>query len=748
MMLVVGIFVGPQFTRNFKLGTLACCLGLLLGWLLVHRYRAAWQPKFAQVLREQGRAIDDLSPRRARWFVFAAAAAGLFAELMLVRWHGSTFQVFGFFKNVSLLACCLGLGMGYALRPDRPCFAPLIVPALSAQFAVLHLLRLTELQFRLNNPIRENLTMGLADAEGLSARLVVFGFLLTVFVLTTYTTIPLGQLAGRAMAKQEKLEAYGWNLGGSLLGVLAFTALAFLWAPPATWLMISAAILLPLLDDRKAVLWGVVSLGAAVCVLVHPFRLVERDIYSPYQRLTVRDDTTRGVVIRVNDFFFQYAFDLSPKSVIDHPWLKSEADFYEIPYALLSHPRRAMVVGSGTGNDVAAALRMGTEFVDAVEIDPVILDLGYALHPEHPYQRRNVETWNSDARNFLRETPFVYDLIVFGLLDSHASLSGLTSVRLDSYIYTVEALRQARDRLSDRGLLVLNFSIMAVPQSKKILEMIEIAFDGQMPRVFATPGRGRLTFLAGPGLSAATIPTSLAARDVTTAIRSIDARVDPSTDDWPFLYMLRRQYPLSYLVMNGLLLLAGSGILLASGGRKGTGWFDPTFFLLGAGFMLVEVKAITELGLVFGSTWIVLTAVILSVLGMAYLANWLVRLRAAPGPRLAVGLLLFSLVLGWTLPSSLAASLSPSLSKIAVSTVLVLPLLFSGLLFSGILAGRGTVQAAMSSNLLGALVGGLLEYNALYLGYGSLYVLAAGMYLVAGLLVMRRGSRAGVNDLG
>ena len=72
-----------------------------------------------------------------------------------------------------------------------------------------------------------------------------------------------------------------------------------------------------------------------------------------------------------------------------------------------------------------------------------------------------------------------------------------------------------------------------------------------------------------------------------------------------------------------------------------------------------------------------------------------------------------------------------------------LPIFFAGLVFSSFLGERGSIPSAMASNLLGALFGGLMEYNALFLGYKSLYFLAMAMYLVAALFILRsRGTPA------
>jgi hypothetical protein len=105
--------------------------------------------------------------------------------------------------------------------------------------------------------------------------------------------------------------------------------------------------------------------------------------------------------------------------------------------------------------------------------------------------------------------------------------------------------------------------------------------------------------------------------DKTATYANPALRADVSTDDWPFLYMPERIYPFSYLIMVGLVLVL-SLTLTASflPGRPQPG--SVPFFLLGAGFMLVETKSITELGLTFGNSWQVIGLVIAGIMVMAY----------------------------------------------------------------------------------------------------------------------------------
>ncbi len=206
-------------------------------------------------------------------------------------------------------------------------------------------------------------------------------------------------------------------------------------------------------------------------------------------------------------------------------------------------------------------------------------------------------------------------------------------------------------------------------------------------------------------------------------------RADPSTDDWPFFYMPRRIYPVSYLLVLGVLLLLSVTIVARFLPARPSSR-DATFFFLGAGFMLVETKAITELGLVFGNTWSVIGIAIVGVLGMAFLANLAVRRLELRGLVLPFALLAACLVIGVVVAK--AGGFPPTAAgRLATVAVLTVPLFFSGIAFSTCLRQSGDVSAAMAQNVLGAMVGGVLEYNSMYFGFAFLYWLALALYLLA-----------------
>jgi hypothetical protein len=161
--------------------------------------------------------------------------------------------------------------------------------------------------------------------------------------------------------------------------------------------------------------------------------------------------------------------------------------------------------------------------------------------------------------------------------------------------------------------------------------------------------------------------------------------------------------------------------------------FDPrsSIFFLGAGFMLIETKGITELGLVFGNTWSVAAIVVASILLMCYASNqWVLRMGRVGAPW-AYGLLFASLALGWVVAKLSLAGVSLPLGVVVLPLALTLPLFFAGLIFSSALSTARDAGSALSANLFGAMLGGFLEYNSMYWGYTSLYPLGIGLYGLA-----------------
>jgi hypothetical protein len=450
------------------------------------------------------------------------------------------------------------------------------------------------------------------------------------------------------MERRTKLRAYGLNLLGSLLGVLLMLVASFLWTPPLAWFALCfLAILLFTFRTPSLMIVGISFTVVCTIVLAWPVNPLWNRIYSPYQLLEIgRDEETGLTNINAAGLYYQRTYDFS--DVQSTRW-SNVRGFYDFPYKV--HPALAnvAVVGAGTGNDVAAALRAGAGHVEAIEIDPAILLTGNLSHPEKPYSNARVHGVVNDARSFLRTTEQTFDLIVYGLLDSHTLLSQGSSVRLDSFVYTVEGLREARSRLKSDGMLSLSFCCFSDALGRKIYLMLQQAFDGRPPVCIKGGLDCWIIFLESNDGKWA-LPPKLVEdagfTDQTLLFADPSLHADVSTDDWPFVYMPRRIYPVSYLIMVFEVLVLALLVFVNHFPERPKG-SHLSFFFLGAGFMLIETKGITEMGLTFGNTWQVIGIVIAGILTMAFLGNCAVQWLDIKRP-LAPYLFLFSaLVVGW-----------------------------------------------------------------------------------------------------
>ena len=217
-----------------------------------------------------------------------------------------------------------------------------------------------------------------------------------------------------------------------------------------------------------------------------------------------------------------------------------------------------------------------------------------------------------------------------------------------------------------------------------------------------------------------------------------------ASDDYPFPYLRDRTIPPFYLVTMGLILVASLVLVrgFSDGGMKPMGSYLD-LFAMGAAFLLLETKSVVQFALLFGTTWFVNALVFIGVLLSVYLAVELsIRWKKVPSAPVLYGGLLASLAVAWAVPLSSLLALGFGPRFVIAVTITFAPVFFANLIFAQRFRDVGSSTAAFGANLLGAMVGGLLEYSALLTGYRNLLILVAVLYGVAYALGRRTWMRS------
>jgi hypothetical protein len=699
--------------------------------------------------------VTILGAQKSRLFLISAIA--LYTEVVLIRWMSAEIRMFAYLKNFTLFACFLGLGLGMMRRRRGRTgnLLAILLATLILTLAFATRLHLTRLFFpdvgvyqwggNLHSPqllpaaralpvlgavlrhVPDSLVPWMLGILALVIGSALFSLVLAIFYR-------IGMLVGDCLESAgPPLQAYTLNLVGSLVGTLAFTALVFFSLPPWVWVLPVFAGLVYFSSQRTR---DALVLGAALAVIAAA-EIRSPVQWSPYYRITYVAGPEGSYRLDVDHDFYQDLLNLSPSA--NTLGLQSPRRYYDFPYAILPPCGRVLIIGAGTGNDVAAALRAQCSSVDAVEIDPAIANLGRKLHPEHPYDSSNVRIHITDGRAFFHQSRAAgqrFDVIVFGLVDSQTALSVMSSLRLEFFLYSRESFEEALSLLDPQhGLFVVGFSVGWKDWvAQRIYHTLELANCGEPLAVKASEYLGTVSFVAGPGQNQAA--AQLARKPEVHSIGPELARVaaKPVRDDWPFLYQNPRSFPFVYLGSLVLVLVAGAYLVRGAVGRSDRATrnrLDWTMFFMGSAFLLVETKNLSQLSLLFGATWITNAVVFSSIFVMAIAANLIVEWRPVPRLEFLFALLAAALLLSYFVPFSDLTRLSPLERGLIGGGVTALPVLFSSLIFAKMFQQTRDAANALGSNILGGLFGGALEAFSIFFGIKAMALLAIAVYAAA-----------------
>ena len=652
----------------------------------------------------------------ARVRLVLASALMLFVELALIRWTSSNNLYLVHLTNFVLLASFLGIGLGFlSVGRGRDLFP--LAPVLLA----------TLVGFVLAFPVRTGTT-----TSGGWALVGTFGtgplprwlsltviFLLTVAALGTVAqevarTFAAVRAAGGLPPRHRRLPRWG-----SRRSPACRSCGCRRWRGRCCRPWCSS----PCLGDRVRWRHWLPAVGVGAVVVLLGARVGRRPFqWSPYYKIRTETAAGGNVRIDVNNTPLQTTASVEQ--------ISKDSPFYLYPYTYAGARGEVLVVGAGTGNDVAVALSKGARRVDAVEIDPALVQIGRDRHPDRPYSDPRVTVHVDDGRAFMERTSRRYDLVL------------LRPARLGDHRHRPVGAAPRELPVHDPGP---GAGPLAAHARRHVRDVQLLRAVAARPLRQHDPHglRHRAVRAARADARPAAAGGALAAR------RRLDRRLHDHVDAaGRRARAVRRRPPVPLprdahdpVVLprgcSALVLLVSLALVRVVGGplRQMAPYTD--LFFMGVAFLLLETKNVVQFALLFGTTWAVNAAVFTGVLLSVLAAVEVARRVRVPRPVWLYVALLAALALAWGVPGDLLLNLSPVPRFVAGVTIAFLPIFLANLLFAVRFKGVASSTTAFAANLLGAMVGGALEYLALILGFNALLVVVALCYGAA-LLAGRR----------
>lgn len=647
-----------------------------------------------------------------RWRLFSLTFLMLFVELTLIRWLGANVVYMSYYSNFVLLGSFLGFGLGFLWAGrSRHSLFPYTPILLGSLVAFVYMFEVP-----LKWTSREVIFFETVEPDSPLPRWLV---LVILFVAVAVVTAAIGDGVARTFGRFEPLEAYRLDLLGSVAGIAAFSALSFLGARPLVWGVFIAVVLLLTLKLTRRNPFHLLLAGVGLALLLVTFGYEARSddvIWSPYYRITHHINGEGGIGTKVNQ---SPHWEQIPAT--------TDSALYETVYERTANSGGGdvLVIGAGSGNDVAYALARGADHVDAVEIDNRLMSLAQTGLHQDAYDDPRVDTHIDDGRAFLERSDKKWDRILLALPDSLALVTGQSAIRLESYLFTVEAAEAAQEHLAPGG----SFSMYNFYREDWLVDR----YANTLAEVFEQPPC--VSRYPQFGLGVLTAADDAAVMDCPADEQwAATSGPSPVRDDRPFPYLLNRTVPSQYIFAGlGMLALSVLAVvaILGPGGKLRSAVQYSDLFFMGVAFMLLETKSVTQFALLFGTTWFVNSLVFLGVLLSVLVAVAVSRRVTFKRPALLYLALLAGLALAFVVPPNALLDLAVVPRFVAAVSLAFFPIFAANLVFTQRFKSTASSTIAFGANLLGAMVGGLLEYTALVTGFRGLLVLVALAYGLA-----------------
>lgn len=502
------------------------CFALGLGclFLLFPNKDGKLQKWYSSSIEEFTLTLDQYSPHARIVWITVSSALVLFLELCIIRWVSALIPELSQYRNFSLLACFLGISVGYLTGAKRLSFVPFLLPLLGLQYLQISLISLV---YPTMAP-SENFLWMITKSP------------LWQFIFIVIVCIAPGQLVGHLLRREPALKAYGANLLGSIIGVVVLNLMAAFWLPPWFWLLGVALMYLLMFHKLRTFIQGLAVFAVFLSVAYFVNRPSVPEIYSPYQRITIKPYGIGHklgdgrLAVYSNDQYYQ-SFSAILTDKIMPQW---DVEHY-LPNADLGpvlgelKDKKVLALGSGAGANIPFLLKAGVDSVVAVDIDPTIVYLGKMLNANRPYWAPQVEVVVNDGRAFLRQSREKFDYIFFLWIDSLPYVMSSHGFRIDSFIYTRECFQQALEHLNPGGKILI-YSWMNDTSSKRILLTLKSVTSWPISTFKVLPYDFQGFYIVSDRPVEKTGSDFVVPWEVDVSQKHA---IKVLSDDWPFLYL-------------------------------------------------------------------------------------------------------------------------------------------------------------------------------------------------------------------
>ncbi|MCD4722972.1 MAG: hypothetical protein K8S13_24405 [Desulfobacula sp.] len=321
-----------------------------------------------------------------------------------------------------------------------------------------------------------------------------------------------------ALLKHSVSKTYFFNLLGSGAGALAVVAASFLWHPFNIMMGIILIAMVPALvmafqgSVKYVCTAGIITviIITTFCVLFSfpdfkkvsqykaisgalnlPDAQIVHEAYSPLAVVQVVQAkglrTTAGLSlispfqVPIQKGIFFNASSMSPITPFkgnknDIRYLQHLAPY--LPFHVMEKTKRnhVLIIGSGGGESILKSILSQFKHIDALEVDTRVISLmknQFGAYSGHIYTRENVTIHNNEARSFIKQTPKKYDLIELSMIDAYNTAASGVYALNESYLYTIESIKDYVGHLNDNGLLAISrWVVTPARDNLKIFNMV------------------------------------------------------------------------------------------------------------------------------------------------------------------------------------------------------------------------------------------------------------------------------------